>query len=625
MNTNRRAGEGIPGSASGAKGQQTATIADVRTGVARGNTVGALLAHATQLLQARRPADAVVPLREAARWLPGNAAILHDLGLACLECGQVAEAINALRASVAIDPGFQDSYLKLGIALETAGSADGALAAYRKAAELQPLPEATYRAASLLDDHGHAAEASEMFRVAASGAPKTTLGRLAMARALLVENRDGEAEKVLRKVLETERNNPVALELLANTLADAGRFGDARRYFLRAIEQAPWLAGCYYDVVRCGRVGPDDAAQLMARMRAVLESSALDPAQKVKVHLALGKTAEDLGNYEEAMHHFDAAETVRNSLVRFDLGRFEARVDRLIAYFTPELFAGAAAPANETVGDDPSPILILGLPRSGTTLVEQILSAHPDVRGAGELAYWNERGSEWERAETPEAKRALAASSANNYIRLLRSVVTEAKRRESQEAPGARRGAAEAKRRESQEAPGTRRGAAEAQQGPAARRVTDKMPLNFQWAGLIHLALPRATLVHCRRSPLDTALSIHQTHFNPRLLFPTGGGALVGFIRAYQRLCAHWQRVLPPERFIEIDYENLVNEPQPAIRRILDAAGLEWSDSCLFPERNARAVKTPSKWQARQPIYRHAVGRWHAYEKFLGPLASLRS
>ncbi len=150
------------------------------------------------------------------------------------------------------------------------------------------------------------------------------------------------------------------------------------------------------------------------------------------------------------------------------------------------------------------------------------------------------------------------------------------------------------------------------------------MPLNFQWAGLIHLAFPRSTLVHCRRSPLDTALSIHQTHFNPRMLFPTGGAALVGFVRAYQRLSAHWRRVLPPDRFIEIDYENLVRDPEFVIRRLVAASGLSWSDSCLFPERNARAVKTPSKWQTRQPIYRHAIGRWNNYEPWLGALSALR-
>ena len=543
------------------------------------STAAPLLAQAAHLLRAGRPADAVVPLRQAARWLPGNAAVLHDLGLACLECGRTSEAVEALRGSIAADPGFQDSHLRLGIALEATGSVDGALAAYRRAAELQPLPEATYRAANLLDNLGHEPQAIEMFRRAAASAPGTTLGRISMARALLTENRDAEAEKILRRVLEGERDNAVALDLLANTLADAGRFMDARRYFLRAIDKAPGLAGSYYDLVRCGRIGPGDS-ELITRMHAALKSQSLEPAQRVRVHLALGKAADDLGDYQEAMRQFDAAEAVRNGIVRFDLAKFEARVDRLIAHFTPELLSRASESGQE---EDATPILVFGLPRSGTTLVEQILSAHPEVRAGGELPFWMERGSAWERADTAEAKLEQLSSSTADYLRLLRGLAL------------------------------------------GAARVTDKNPLNFQWAGLLRLALPRATLIHCRRNPLATALSIHQTHFNPRMSFPTGGAALVGYVRTYQRLCDHWRRVLPTERFIEVDYEALVADPEPVIRRVVQASGLAWNDACLFPERNARTVKTPSKWQARQPIYRHAVDRWQSYEPWLGALGALRN
>jgi hypothetical protein len=142
---------------------------------------------------------------------------------------------------------------------------------------------------------------------------------------------------------------------------------------------------------------------------------------------------------------------------------------------------------------------------------------------------------------------------------------------------------------------------------PKAARVTDKMPFNFLWAGLIHLAFPRATIIHCRRAAVDTALSIHQTHFHPGLAFPTGGTELVAYFHSYQRIADHWRRVLPADRFIEVEYEELTGEPEPVIRRIIAACGLAWDDACLRPESNPRAVRTPSKWQTRQKIYRTSV------------------
>jgi hypothetical protein len=158
---------------------------------------------------------------------------------------------------------------------------------------------------------------------------------------------------------------------------------------------------------------------------------------------------------------------------------------------------------------------------------------------------------------------------------------------------------------------------------PKAARVTDKMPFNFLWAGLIHLAFPRAIIIHCRRTAVDTALSIHQTHFHPVLAFPTGGTELVSYFRSYQRLTDHWRSVLPADRYIDVDYEELTCAPEPVIRRIIAACGLAWNDACLRPESNPRAVKTPSKWQTRQAIYRTSVARWRHYEPWLGPLREL--
>ncbi len=216
---------------------------------------------------------------------------------------------------------------------------------------------------------------------------------------------------------------------------------------------------------------------------------------------------------------------------------------------------------------------------------------HPEVGAGGELNFWNERGAAWHRSaaigsgaegnETPFLATEFLAKAAADYLAVLRAIASK------------------------------------------AARVTDKMPFNFLWAGLIHLAFPRALIIHCRRAAVDTALSIHQTHFHPGLAFPTGGDELVAYFRSYQRITDHWRSVLPADRFLEVDYEDLTSAPEPVIRRIIAACGLAWDDACLRPETNPRAVKTPSKWQTRQPIYRTSVARWRRYEPWLGPLRAL--
>jgi tetratricopeptide (TPR) repeat protein len=539
--------------------------------------VAPLLQLATRLLQAGRTADALAPLRQAAQLLPGNAPLLHDLGLACLEAGRVTEAIEVLQDCVAADAGFADGWLRLGIALEADGRSREAVTAYRQAAVLPSTAvEAEYRAGHLLEGLGAPGQAAEAFRRSAAAGQGTCPGRVAMARALLNEGRHEEAQKVLRRVLFEEPENAVALDLLGQSLAAAGRFDEARRYLLHAIDNCGGLAGNYYEVARCGRITPEDT-DLIERMRAAVSSPALNALQRARVHLGLGKAAADLGDPTEAMRHFDAAQALRDTLLSFDPVRFEARVDGLIARLGAGRFVRSLQPVPTMT---PAPILIIGLPRSGTTLVEQILSAHPEVQAGGEMSFWSERGAEWERVR-PAEEDGFLSGCGRDYLNGLRAV------------------------------------------HPGMACVTDKMPLNVLWAGLIHLALPHATLIHCRRNALDTALSIHQTHFSPSLELPTGGPALVQYVRAYQRLCAHWREVLPASRFVEIDYESLAEDPEPVIRRVVEACRLPWNDACLAPEKNTHEITTPSKWQARQPINRNAVGRWRLYQDCLGPLAAL--
>jgi tetratricopeptide (TPR) repeat protein len=536
-----------------------------------------LLALATKLLSAGRPADAIAPLREASLLEPFNPIIQHDLGLACLEVGYIPDAIAALRWAVAGNPRYADAHFRLGIALEKQGDIGGAIVAYDRATQLQPsLTEAWFRAGALVYELGHRDEAIGCFRRAAATGGRTSFGRLGKARALLAEDRNQEAGEVLRQTLGQDPKNAMAHDLLGNLLSEFGRFEEARECFQRAITMAPLLAGSYYDLVRCRPVTSDDHG-LLQRMETALATPGLEAVQRLRVHLAIGKAADDLGDYALAMQHFDAADEVRRGSASFDSAAFSIEVDRLIARCTPEWFARSP----ELGSHDATPVLIIGMPRSGTTLVEQIVSMHPEVGAGDELNFWNERGALWHGSGAAGNERPFLAKAAADYLRVLRAIA------------------------------------------PKAARVTDKMPFNFLWAGLIHLAFPRAIFIHCRRAAVDTALSIHQTHFHPGLAFPTGGTELVAYFHSYQRLMDHWRSVLPADRLIEVDYEELTRAPEPIIRRIIAACGLTWNDACLRPESNPRAVRTPSKWQTRQPIYRTSVARWRRYEPWLGPLRVL--
>ena len=217
--------------------------------------------------------------------------------------------------------------------------------------------------------------------------------------------------------------------------------------------------------------------------------------------------------------------------------------------------------------------------RSGTTLVEQIISRHSDVRAGGELRYWTEN----------EAKMHFEFASQSSNIGEWRAGYETVLDGVSLTAP----------------------------------RVTDKMPLNFWALGLIHLAYPEAKIIHCRRNPLDTCLSIYVT---PYRRSPVFGHDFANIGRAYAnylRLMDHWRAVIQETHFLEVDYEDLVAMPQERIHEVIEFLGLDWNDSCLDPDAGNSAVNTPSQWQVRQPLYRNSVNRWQNYAKFLGPLIQM--
>jgi tetratricopeptide (TPR) repeat protein len=535
-----------------------------------------LVAQAATLLSASNPEAAIGPLKAAINLKPGDSNLYHDLGLACLESGQMRDAVDAFKNAVAIRQNFPEAYFRMAIALESLSDFKGAVAAYHKATELKPgFPEAWFRAGALVYALGHRKEALGCFRRAKSFGRSSEIGLLAEARVLLTEERDRDAIKFLRHMLAQFPENAMALDLLGGLLSESGEFEEARGCFVRAIALAPSLAGSYYELVRCRPIVDIDEP-IIFEMQSALSFAGLGAEQRLRIHLAIGKAAEDLGRYELAMLHFDNADKIRRDAVKFDSVEFARAVDRVIASCSLDVISKARVAGTNS----DKPIFIVGMPRTGTTLLEKIIASHSMVAAGGERNFWNARGARWISLGMTTDSQFISYAAAD-YLDDLKQVSS------------------------------------------TAAKITDKMPFNFLWAGLIHLAFPNATIIHCKRDAVDTALSIHQTYFHPTLAFPTGGQELVDYFRGYQKIIGHWQTVIAPQRFITCEYEELTNNPESTIRKIVAACGLPWEDACLHHHRSPSFVKTPSKWQIRQPIYRSSVARSKHYEPWLGPLAVL--
>jgi tetratricopeptide (TPR) repeat protein len=499
------------------------------------------------------------------------------LGMVHMYAGRAAEAAQSLLKAVRLAPKVAQYHHDLGWAFETLCRDSDAVAAFQRTVVLDPEhAEALERLGLLLLNYGKREEAIECFRRVARLQPETVMGRLNNAKVLLDEGKRDEANALLQ---ETAGRYPASGEtkrFLAAVLREEGRFEEAIPLLEAATEGSPIAAAtAYFDLAMSKRFTEDDQAAL-EQMRALLDHRPLSDVGRQRVHFALGKAWDDLGDYAAAMRDFDAGNRLAAQARPFDRAHFGASVHRLIASSTPEFFR-----EHRNLGSSSElPVLILGMPRSGTTLVEQIVSSHPEVGAGDELSFWNRAAEEFGRLED-SSRKDYFDRVASDYEAVLRRIA------------------------------------------PAAARVTDKMPGNYLWIGLFHLAFPNARIIHCRRHPIDTCLSNYFTNFASPMPFTYDKGHLAFYYKCYRRLMAHWREVLPPGAMLDVDYEKLVADCEEVTRRIIDFLGLEWSDACLRPEVNERVVRTPSMWQARQPVYRSSVERWRRYEPWLGPLADL--
>jgi tetratricopeptide (TPR) repeat protein len=466
--------------------------------------------------------------------------------------------------------------LKRGLKLEREGHFTEAAELYRLAAtSAGAAPEANSRLGHLFLAAGRAAEAVGALRLAATTAPENTERRLDLVRALLLEKNNDDAETEVRRALAGDPGSADGYWLLGRILAESGRFAEARAAFVQSIALDPRQGAVYYDLSNSYTLSEDDRPLIAQMLSATRSADRTD--RRVRLHFALGKAFDDLEEYGPAMQHFARANLLKRTMCPFDREEFAGRVDALIEKFTPAFLASHMGEGEKSE----LPILVLGMPRSGTTLVEQILSSHPDVVGAGELQFWPECERRFEilSASTPVAD--LQRGAARDCLATLRSIAS------------------------------------------LAGRVVDKNPFNYLRVGLIHLIFPQCKIIHCRRSPLDTCLSIHKTYFRATPEFSTDQDDLVFYYDRYMKLMDHWRAVLPPGRLTELDYEELVADPEPVTRRLVAACGLPWNEACLQPERNGRILRTASKWQARQAITKGSIGRWRRYEPWIAKLREL--
>ncbi len=586
---------------------------------------------------------------EAIACQPDFAAAYSNLGNALNDLGRLEEALAACRKAVALNPSLAEAHANLANVLQGLGRLDEAAAAYRKALELKPdYAEANCNLGSILCELDEPNEAAEFCRKAIALKPDYADAYAGLATVLFAMGRAEEAAQACRQAIARNPSLAGAYNTLGCALYELARSEEALVAYRKAVERKPDFveAQCNLGTVlqslgrtgealdhynRCATTTPKEAAYLInkavlfnemgeknAAQGAVEQALDLNPASSVgwyvrselktfapgdvdiekmeallartnaqglrvrdRIYLgfSLGKAWLEAGNSNRAFAYLNEANRLKRSTFSYDAAEMERRFAEIAAEFSPErmkAFADAGDPSK-------MPIFIIGMPRSGSTLIEQILASHPDIHGAGELTVMRglvdglaqARGSSYPALVSGLSQADLAALG-RDYLEQVSGL-------------------------------------------GSGRLVADKFILNFLFAGLIHAMLPNARIIHCRRDAMDTCLSCYLRLFRSEMKFAYGLRELGLFYRGYERLMEYWRTLLPPERFCEVRYEDVIDDLETQARRLVDFCGLDWNPACLNFYETRRQIQTST--QVRQPIYPFSVSRWRAYAQHLGPLA----
>lgn len=511
------------------------------------------------------PPDAIMPAAEPAMAEPTKAlpkrsievgipssplarsthAYLHELGVSLYLRGELGDAEVPLRSALVLLPESGVALANLAKVFYGRGALRGAETCLRRALRLSPFAEETLYFLSV---------------------------------TLASTGRVDEAEIYQHRLLVLNPWHEGALLLMKHFLTQKGRFDQAEKCLRRVLAITPNSAAALSGLPELRRMTPADAEWMETAERL---ASVVLPGEEVQLRYSMGKYCDDTGDYTRAFGNYARANELSKVMSGnpYDGLAAAAGVDQLIAC-NPKSRAGLLH-NGASVSD--RPVFVVGMPRSGTSLVEQILASHPLVFGAGELTFWRNAkdlllpGAVLDAALTEETLQRLAT----RYLDHLATFTTD------------------------------------------AARVVDKMPDNFIHLGLIHAAFPNAKFIHTQRHPIDTCLSIYFQSFSAAYRYASDLADLAHYYREYHRLMAHWRGILPEGSMLELRYEDLLADQEGVSRRMVEFVGLDWDERCLNYQDTQRRVATASKWQVRQKLYTTSVARWRHYEAFIAPLKEL--
>jgi tetratricopeptide (TPR) repeat protein len=545
--------------------------------------IHARLGLAAQLRKSNKQDEAIIEYTKILDGDRSNHAAFNGLGLAYRDNEDLPRALECFEHAVGLAPKNADYRLNFGFTLHKYTLDDLAAQQLYEAVKLRPESlDAIVLLAEVLQGQHRFDEAKECYdRTIAIKANEPEL----YERLGFVYLDMGDTAHALENfniALRYNEERPGGLLGVGRCHMEYGHSAEATATFEKVLARHPDNHAAYFYLAASRKFKNDDS--LIPQLKLLAEKTG-DNLGAIALNFALGKIHDDLKQWDAAFGYYSKGNRLRNAEYQYDPQAEEERFAQLIQTFSQEFLA-----EHRHLGcDSEMPVFIVGMPRSGTTLTEQIISSHPQVIGAGEVEFWGRAPTAVPyllKTQTAypacisEMQTVHARQFADSYTALLRKIA----------GPGA---------------------------DPA--RITDKMPHNFVQLGLIALLFPKARIVHCMRDAMDNCLSIYFQNFGGEHDYAYDLANLGHHHRQYERLMQHWHSVLPG-RIFEIRYEDTIADPEYWSRKLIAHVGLEWDDACLAPHKLERTVKTASHWQVRQPIYKTSVQRWKNYEQHLGPL-----